>query len=160
MSAELGLWVLGILGLLAVVVIALVWRRSRRRLPGKISEFRCELEGARVEADDIVRRTWVVPVVFTNSRRVPALAPVMHSLATVRTGRRTRVLRRPYVHNGVFQWDGSVPAGTFNPQATLAGRVTVELPADEIPQRIAIARFVNGKRGPAYTGVVALVDSA
>lgn len=146
-----------------VVLIARgVWHRTRDgHVLGRVAGFRCEFESARVDVDNIVRRVWVVPVVFTNESRRAGKLPEMFAIATVTTNRRTPVLRRPYVHNGVFQWEAEeAPNGVmFNPSGSIAARVTVELPVDEFPVRVTFATLVNNARGRGYTGRVSMMET-
>lgn len=159
--------VVGAVAFIAFVLLALImragWRRMRDgHVPGRVHGFRCDFEGARLEADNIIRRVWVVPVVFTNELRRPAQLPEMHAIATVATNRRTRLLRRTYVHNGVFQWETTEPPNgvTFNPSASIAARITVELPVDELPVRAGFATLVNNSRGRSYTGKISVLETA
>jgi hypothetical protein len=142
------LWALVLVTILAAAVALLVVKaRSRRR--GR-DGFRYDVEGARVVDDGVLRRIWVIPVLFTNVSHRPAIAPTMQSTSAVLSDRRTSLTRRRYQYVGEFRWDDAVaPSGNaFNPGIAIPARVTIELPADELPRQLRVACLVQGRALP------------
>lgn len=139
MPAELAVLLIGAAILAAVaLVVWLRFRRSRRRLPGKVSGIRVELAAPFLASDQIVEGVWEVPVLMSNPTRAPQRLLLLGERAMVRT-KRARYTATLQSHEVWLDADG-VPL-ELNPAGTVTGYVAVTLPRGEVPEKVSLYRL-------------------